>query len=382
MSYQFTISDIGLRLIKAYEGFHPDGRMTRDGRKIIGYGRVTDDLALKIDENDAEELLKADLVQIENAVNSHIHAAITQSQFDALCSLAHSIGLKAFLGSDILHALNQGDVIAAANGFDSWRLGSIAGKTYVVDALVRRRTAEKALFLRPPMRTALAPSTLKALRDPSVTEEKIAPIAQTEVDGNGASNIVPFYEHDSHDSHVSVDLEDDHEADIIHLTDKVDEETARLASPIAEAAAEVSDRLDALMDDETTPTATEEWPDSFIETEDDEFAYYEDALEEVEPDEFVVDTLDTDALNDPEYSSADRYIQKPKVTEKQSLWAYITMIIFGLTAIGGGLWASFKGSQTFIGQWGPLIATAAVAVGVLLTIMGSYFLLKQLFGKS
>ncbi len=390
MSYKFSISEIGLRLIKAYEGFNPDARTMRDGRKILGYGHVSQDSTSMITENDAEELLKSDLSVIEDAVNAHTHAAISQSQFDALVSLAHSIGLDAFLDSDILHDLNQGNFISAANGFDTWRIASIGGKTYVVDALVRRRTAEKALFLRPPVRTVLAPRhTLRATKDTSSLTENISPINQTDIDGNGASNIVPLYDAKVEEN-VSISVIDEsQDAEIIHLTDRVDDNLQNTQSPIAEAAAEVSDRLDALMDDDVTLETTSEWPDSFVDTIDDEFAYDPDSLEEVDPNDYVVDTLDTEFQNiEPEdtkaslYSSADRYIQAPRTTEPQSLWAYITMIIFGLTAIGGGLWASFKGSQTFMGQWGPLIATAAVAIGVLLTIMGSYFLLKQLFGKS
>ena len=70
MSYQFAISDIGLRLIKAYEGFRPEGLTTREGRKIVGYGRITDDHALKVNEQDAEKMLKSDLRDIETLVNT------------------------------------------------------------------------------------------------------------------------------------------------------------------------------------------------------------------------------------------------------------------------------------------------------------------------
>ena len=85
----------------------------------------------------------------EDMINENVHAPLTQSQFDALCSFAFNIGPKAFLESDVLRALNNGRPLDAANGFDIWRKSEIDGKTYVVDALMRRRTAEKALFLRP-----------------------------------------------------------------------------------------------------------------------------------------------------------------------------------------------------------------------------------------
>ena len=144
---------MGLRLIKAYEGFHPTARDLVSGERIIGFGhRVIDDESERISEDDAEALLKRDLEHVEEFINSLVHTSLTQSQFDALCSLIYSIGPEAFLTSDIYHSLNQGHHIEAANGFDSWRLSNIAGETYMVDALVRRRTAEKALFLRPTRR--------------------------------------------------------------------------------------------------------------------------------------------------------------------------------------------------------------------------------------
>lgn len=399
MSYQFTISDIGLRLIKAYEGYHPEGRTTRDGRKIVGYGRVTEDLALKVNPTDAESFLKADLAEIEHAVNNHVHAALSQSQFDALCSLAHSIGLKTFLDSDILHALNQGEVITAANGFDAWRLGQVNGKIYVVDALVRRRTAEKALFLRPPLRTVPAPhGTLKAYKDEQTSLEKLSPIGKGEHRPQASSsNIVRLYEKD--ELNESLDLVDETvDPDIIHLTEKVDDDDfvfksdSQPVSPIAEAAAEVSERLDALMESKTDSVVQgpASWPDSLVTQESDIVDELDNGLIEVDPEDYRVETLDhvtqqeteQELFEDPEYSSADRYIQRPKTSESQGLWAYITMIIFGLTATSAGLWAYMKAPMLGLGEWSSLLAAASVAMGGVLLIMGLYYLMKHLFGKS
>jgi len=102
--------------------------------------------------------LKDDLAPFIDMINENVHAPLSQSQFDALVSFAYNIGPKAFLQSDTLRALNNGRPLDAANGFDIWRKSEIDGKTYVVDALMRRRTAEKALFLRPEGRPVSAPS--------------------------------------------------------------------------------------------------------------------------------------------------------------------------------------------------------------------------------
>ncbi len=84
-----------------------------------------------------------------------LYAPVMQNQFDALVSLAFNISPGQFRDSDILRNLNGGDFLAAANAFDVWRKARIHGRVMVVDALVRRRAAEKALFLEHPERPAL-----------------------------------------------------------------------------------------------------------------------------------------------------------------------------------------------------------------------------------
>ncbi|NNE58997.1 MAG: lysozyme [Hellea sp.] len=389
MTYQFTISDIGLRLIKAYEGYVPGGRLTRDGQKLVGYGHLTADMDAKLDEDEAEELLKSELTAIQSLINTHVHAALTQGQFDALCSLAHSIGPGAFLASDTLHALNRGEIITAANGFDSWRLGNIDGQIYVVDALVRRRTAEKALFLRPVNRTVPAPhATLKAFYDTHEMREQIAQVSSRATHGEPAQ---------SDEGETGADLEP------LELVDKVDDEET-FQSPIAEAAAEVSERLDALMD-KPAQTDVTDWPDSLVETNEPSPAsnnvvqlprrtnFTETAGSEILtevptaplPEAQTVPTISeekaTGEYEFSDHSSAEKYIEPAKTTDRQGLWAYAAMIVLGLAATGGGLYVNFNGLSDKIGELGPLLTSAAVAMGVVLLLMGTYYLFKQLFGK-
>ena len=97
---------------------------------------------------------------IENAVSTMIYAPLMQGQFDALVSLAFNISLGQFRDSDIVRHLNSGDYLAAANGFDLWRKARLHGRVMVVDALVRRRAAEKAMFLDHPSGPPSAPTPM------------------------------------------------------------------------------------------------------------------------------------------------------------------------------------------------------------------------------
>lgn len=393
MSYQFNISEMGLRLIKAYEGFVPDGRLMRDGRRIVGYGRVTSDLDMVVTKSDAESMLNEDLAAIQDMINTNVHASMTQSQFDALCSLAYSIGPKAFLNSSVLHAMNRGEVIAAANGFDGWRLGNIDGQIYVVDALVRRRTAEKALFLRPTLRTVPAPhEALKALQDDTTIEENVANLSNVvRTETTVTSNVVPLYQKgDVSNQDQDVVQEADTEDEILTLENHGPDS---FISPIAEAAADVSDRLDALMDQDTK-SSLEEWPDSLVEEEaapiifsnDESDTEFVELLDETEPSHETVIYEEPESTildgygNDGRYASADKYIQPGMSTARQNLWTFITMIIIGLSAAIGGFWANMKASM-FFGDLSPLIWIVGVALGVLLFLMGLYYLAKHLFGR-
>ena len=157
MQDTLSVSEQGLRLIKAFEGFRPVDRKLVSGARVVGHGhRVRGEGAVRLDTDSAHEVLLDDLAPFEDMINENVYASISQAQFDALASLAYNIGPKAFLESDVLGAVNAGRPLEAASAFDAWRMADVGGRTFVVDALVRRRTAEKALFLRPGA-DALAP---------------------------------------------------------------------------------------------------------------------------------------------------------------------------------------------------------------------------------
>ena len=317
MRQNLTISETGLKLIKAFEGYRPVDRELVTGQRIVGYGhRLYSEDAVMMDKSEAETVLRSDLEPFEDMINSEVHAPMSQSQFDALCSFAYNIGPKAFLKSDTLRALNNGRPLDAANGLDIWRKSEIAGKTYVVDALMRRRTAEKALFLRterglPAGREDLPPvedTTIKGLSTedalPVFTEADAngivatapyeARIAPTRRREDGPAGTLQLSELDvlepsepTEPSELEEDtVFEDEEEDIVLETafdtdeavertlddvDGIQDDQARAPSPIAAAATDIVARLDALIEDADTDARFDdrdaEWPENLVSAE-------------------------------------------------------------------------------------------------------------------
>lgn len=288
MRHQFSLSDVGLKLIKSYEGFRPTARQLLNGRRVAGYGHaVGKGETLELSRDAAESLLKSDLVPYEALVNDHVFAPLTQGQFDALVSLAFNIGSEAFLGSDVLSAVNNGRILDAANAFDIWRKSEVSGQIYTIDALVRRRTSEKVLFLRPEKATALAPRLeLPPSRDGALVgattygPDTVRPQDPDYGIVSGASDLSAhrdymqsrrredgpagvltlsevyeedgdYYDEDSEEDANMIEYDlDDPRLDYLDTTYRKEVEPANddpKPSPIATAAAEVSDRLDALI---------------------------------------------------------------------------------------------------------------------------------------
>ena len=150
MLSRHRVSRAAIELIKRFEGYRRHAAQLPDGRWTIGYGHtLTAREGAEIPESDAEALLVYDLIAVQHAVNESVYAPLTQNQFDALCSFAFNIGLDNFRRSQVLKRLNAGAAVQAACAMELWRKADFEGERIVVDALVRRRAHEKALFLTP-----------------------------------------------------------------------------------------------------------------------------------------------------------------------------------------------------------------------------------------
>jgi GH24 family phage-related lysozyme (muramidase)/peptidoglycan hydrolase-like protein with peptidoglycan-binding domain len=140
----FTTSQKGINLIKSFEGCRLTAYQDSVGVWTIGYGHTSGVYSgMTITESQAEAYLKSDLVTSENAVNKYVTYAINQNQFDALASFTFNLGSGNLSTSTLLKKLNQGDISGAASEFDKW----VYAGDKVLEGLVKRRAAEKELFL-------------------------------------------------------------------------------------------------------------------------------------------------------------------------------------------------------------------------------------------
>jgi lysozyme len=93
-----------------------------------------------ITEEDAEELLRKDLMWFEQEVCRLITVPITQNEFDAIVSFTFNVGSGALSDSTFRRRINSGEDKAQCfrEEFVRWTSGGIPG-------LIRRRDAEVQL---------------------------------------------------------------------------------------------------------------------------------------------------------------------------------------------------------------------------------------------
>ena len=163
MKPRHQVSRAAIELIKTFEGYRQKAAQLPDGRWTIGYGHtLTARKGAEVSAADAEALLMYDLIAVAHAVNEHSYTPLIQNQFDALCCFAFNVGVDNFRRSSVLRRVNEGQMLQAACAMEMWRTADFEGERIVIDALVRRRAAEKTLFLTPANGWIPAPSPVLA----------------------------------------------------------------------------------------------------------------------------------------------------------------------------------------------------------------------------
>ncbi|MFJ5331092.1 lysozyme [Pectobacterium versatile] len=142
------INEESLALIKSFEGLKLTKYRDTAGKWTIGYGHLilsNENFDNGITLQEADLLLRQDLKTAETGVQHYVSVDLNGNQFGALTSFTYNLGVNSLKTSTLLRLLNQGDYTGAANQFPRWDKDG----EQVVEGLLRRREAEKALFLKP-----------------------------------------------------------------------------------------------------------------------------------------------------------------------------------------------------------------------------------------
>ena len=144
---------LAMILVMEFEGFEP--HIYDDfGHPAIGYGhRITpgDEKIYRdgVDRAVAGTMLRSDLRAFHGYVNSMVHVKLNKYQRASLISLMYNVGPEAFGNSKALQALNQGnEYLFLKEAFDQ-DVGFVRTGGKVLKGLVRRRAAERKLFVTP-----------------------------------------------------------------------------------------------------------------------------------------------------------------------------------------------------------------------------------------
>lgn len=136
-----NINKDGLELIKSFEGCKLIAYLCPAGVWTIGYGHTAGvSKGQVITKEQAENMLKSDMQKYEKYVTDDVKIALNENQFSALVSFCYNCGrgnlrtlVKGRTSSQIAEAML---LYNKANG-------------KVLNGLVRRRKAERELFLKP-----------------------------------------------------------------------------------------------------------------------------------------------------------------------------------------------------------------------------------------
>ncbi len=405
----------GYALIKAFEGFRAQAVPLPDERWVMGYGHTA--FARKgahITRKDANDLLIWDVRKLEPQLAALLFAPVTQNQYDALMALTFNIGIANLAKSDVMRRVNEGCPVDAAAGFDVWRRAELGGEVIVVDALVRRRAAEKALFLTPPDGVVIAPTPqLPPLADTVLArahDDEVPLDVKIDLD---APDTAPVASEEQSPPPLVADNADEHDEETPVYSSAA---AAITSGPVSEVAEKIVRYLDNIgtnerpagnglkgdsEEHEALPVMTQSGTEDVLVLSSDDIAATEDANAIPEP-AIVDDSGEVLPLyeqegaasvpwydeSDPDYRQDEDVVPEAMVVDaRQSsdfhpaggrgFLAFILFGIIGLAAVFIGVWQTRLIGQ--ISTLGELLRGPALAVaGVLFIIAAGYNLLRRL----
>lgn len=140
------INEAGLSLIKSFESCKTKAYRDVVGIWTIGWGHTGVEVkdGLEWSQARCDEQLATDLAKFEQGVTTALLLQASPNQFAAMVAFAFNCGLGAFKSSTLLRCFNKRNTADAAEEFLKWcKAGGV-----VVPGLLRRRKAERELFLR------------------------------------------------------------------------------------------------------------------------------------------------------------------------------------------------------------------------------------------
>lgn len=148
-SFQALRTDDGMvEIIKHREKLRLRAFRGASGIWLIGYGHAaTARPGMIVTEQEAERLLRVDLIRFEEAVKAGLTRPVRQREFSAMVDLAYNAGTGAFESSSILRKFNTGDRRGAADAFLAWNKYRRRGRLISSAELTLRRRQDRAHFL-------------------------------------------------------------------------------------------------------------------------------------------------------------------------------------------------------------------------------------------
>ncbi|TNF18452.1 MAG: lysozyme [Vibrionaceae bacterium] len=140
------VTQDGIDLIKRFEGFSATVYICPAGYPTIGYGhlvREAEKYELGITQAEAEDLLRRDVREAENAVLRLIDVPLTDGQFDALVSFTFNLGAGALQRSTLRRKVNRQAHSEVPEQFMRW----VWAGGSKLPGLTIRRAAESNIYL-------------------------------------------------------------------------------------------------------------------------------------------------------------------------------------------------------------------------------------------
>ena len=134
------MSDAGSHILELREGSRSLAYRDTKGIWTIGVGHTGPEVVegLRWSPQQVDDALRADVSIAEQAIRKNVKVALTQNQYDALCSFIFNVGVGAFTRSTMLKLLNLGNYVGAASQFDRW---------VIPVEITSRRMSEKKQFM-------------------------------------------------------------------------------------------------------------------------------------------------------------------------------------------------------------------------------------------